>query len=178
MPKKKKKNSFRGKQGAVTRLTEPVRMKLMSCAVTIAEEICLAENYELVQTEFRYDGVSDILCIYLDKDGGIQMKDCTAFSRQLSDSLDVRFNYDVKYRLEISSPGIERPVVKESDYERFKGKKVVVKTREAIEGQKTFTGTIIGYSDGNAEILVDEIKIPIPFSIIKNAHLLADIGDK
>lgn len=104
----------------------------------------LVENaFELVDVEYVKEAGSWYLRCYIDKPGGITINDCELVSRALSDMLDEEdFIADDSYILEVSSPGLGRPLKKEKDFERSIGAQVEVKTYQAIDRQKEFTGTL------------------------------------
>ncbi len=145
---------------------------------TIASKICDDEGLELVHVEFISESHHYYLRIYIDKDGGVTMGDCTRVSRQLADVLDVHQIIDVEYRLEVSSPGISRPLFKKSDFTKFIGHRVVIRTLAVIEGKKKFTGILNGISETDCVTLsVDDHTFEIDFSSIKKARLAENNGD-
>lgn len=107
----------------------------------------LVENaFELVDVEYVKEAGNWYLRCYIDKPGGITINDCELVSRALSDMLDEEdFIADDSYILEVSSPGLGRPLKKEKDFERSIGAQVEVKTYQAIDRQKEFTGTLAAY---------------------------------
>jgi ribosome maturation factor RimP len=102
----------------------------------LAEPLCLSEGLELVHIEYQREQSGRTLRLYLDKPGGVTLDDCAAVSRQLGDILDVSLESEAAYRLEISSPGLNRPLGKLEDFKRFSGRRVKVRTRKAVQGQK------------------------------------------
>lgn len=144
----------------------------------IASKICDDEGLELVHVEFISESHHYYLRIYIDKDGGVTMGDCTLVSRQLADILDVNQVIDVEYRLEVSSPGISRPLFKKSDYTKFIGRLIVIRTFQAIDGKKKITGILNGISEKDCVTLsVDDHTFEIDFSSIKKARLAENNGD-
>lgn len=110
----------------------------------------------------------------LDIGSGVSLEDCTAVSRDVSTALDV--HEDVLpaggFRLEVSSPGLERPLVKLSDFERFSGREVRVRTRTPIERQRRFRGKLLGIVDRNIELDQDGKVLLIPHEDIAQANLV------
>jgi ribosome maturation factor RimP len=106
---------------------------------------------ELVDLEYQREERGWVLRIFLDKDGGINLDDCATASREISSLIDVENVIDTAYSLEVSSPGIERPLKKVSDFERFSGQLAKIKTLDAIDpdvsgkNRKTFVGTLSGF---------------------------------
>ena len=112
--------------------------KLIEVIREIMNPLILEKGLELVDIEYRREPRGKILRIYIDREGGVTIGDCTTISRELGTLLDV---YDVvpgPYNLEVSSPGLDRPLKKPRDFERFKGKKVRIKTKSDIQNTKLF----------------------------------------
>ena len=135
------------------------------------EDICQhsieAQGYELVDLQYKMG----LLQVFIDKDTGICLEDCVRISRLLSDVLDVEDPITEKYRLEVSSPGPNRPLSKRPDYERFIGRKAKIRTRQPIEGQKNFKGVLSGTSAEIVKLAVEGTIVSIPFSKIARAQL-------
>ena len=138
----------------------------------LAEPLCLSEGMELVHVEYQREPAGRTLRIYLDKPGGVTLDDCVNISRQLSDLLDVGVETEAPYRMEVSSPGIQRPLGRLDDFERFKGSRAKVRTVQALEGRKNFTGTLQGLSGLSVLLWVDNQALSIAFTDIVKAHLI------
>lgn len=134
----------------------------------------LEENhYELFNVEFQKEGKNWFLRVFIEKcvNGeyeNIGIDDCEAVSRFLSKRLDELDPIEQNYYLEVSSPGIDRPLIKERDYERFQGALVDVSLYEAVNGQKTITAKLIGFSDETL-LLSDEKETQIELPLDKVA---------
>ncbi len=119
----------------------------------IAQRVTESEGMELVEVEVKGSGNQRLVRIFIDKPAGVTHGDCELVSQQVGTILDVE---DVvpggRYTLEVSSPGIERKLLKPADYQRFQGKKVKVTLRDAIEGRRHWEGTLAGFSEGAAAI--------------------------
>lgn len=102
-------------------------------------------SFELVDVEFVKEGGNWYLRAYVDKEGGITIDDLEKVSRRLSELLDEKDFIEDSYILEVSSPGLGRPLKKEKDFERSLGKAVEVRTYRAVERQKEFTGILVSY---------------------------------
>ena len=102
-------------------------------------------NYELVDIEFVREGSNWFLRAYVEKEGGFSVNDCEKVSREFSDLLDKEDFIEESYILEISSPGLGRPLKKDKDFERSIGEEVEVKLYKAFEEQKEFSGTLEAY---------------------------------
>ncbi|MBA3011480.1 MAG: ribosome maturation factor RimP [Proteobacteria bacterium] len=137
----------------------------------VAAPLCLAEDFELVNVEVGAGDREKTVGIYLDKPGGITLDDCAYISRQLGDLIDVHIERIGRYRLEVSSPGPQRPLNKKEDFHRFTGERIKIETYEPIEGQKKFTGILERTNDDSVEIAVDGKKVEIADLLISKAIL-------
>ncbi len=137
----------------------------------VALPLCQAENFEIVQLEFVSGNKETILRLYLDKPGGIKLDDCVYVSRQLGDLIDVHVDELGSYRLEVSSPGPNRPLIKKSDYIRFKGERIKVETNEVISDKKKFTGILEMINDDSVVLDVDGSRVEISDHLIHKARL-------
>lgn len=109
-------------------------------------------NFELVDTEFVKEGGNYYLRVYIDKPGGINIDDCELISRALSDKLDEEDYIEEAYILEVSSPGLGRPLKKEKDYQRALGEEIEIKLYKAIDKVKEFQGILKSYDDETVTI--------------------------
>jgi ribosome maturation factor RimP len=151
--------------------------KFLAKVNNLAEPVCDAEGLELVHTEYQMEPGGEVLRLYIDKPGGINIDDCSAISRQVSDLLDIYIESDHRYRLEVSSPGLNRPLTKQEDYNRFKDQLVRLQSSRSIEGQKKFKGTLTGIKDGIVTLTVVERSVAIPFEDITKARLINYSGE-
>jgi ribosome maturation factor RimP len=129
------------------------------------------ESIELVDLEFNPSGKRWMLRIYIDKDGGITIADCAKVNRELGRALDVEDLIDHPYTLEVSSPGLTRPLRKIEDFAKHKGKPCRIVTREPMEGRKEFRGEILDAKDDKVEIKGKIDVFTIPICAIKKANL-------
>ncbi len=139
----------------------------------IAQRVAESEGMELVEVEIKGGGGQRLIRISIDKPAGITHADCELVSQQVGTILDVE---DVvpggRYTLEVSSPGVERKLIKPRDYERFQGKKAKVTLREPIEGQRHWEGTLAGLAAGTIALDVGHGRtILFPFEQVLKAHL-------
>lgn len=109
-------------------------------------------GFELVDVEYVKEGSTWYLRAYIDKPGGINIDDCETVSRRLSDILDEKDYIDEAYILEVSSPGLGRPLKKEKDYKRSLGEEVEIRTYRMIDRQKEFTGILKEYDEKTVTI--------------------------
>ena len=137
----------------------------------VAQPLCQAENFELVHLEIANSNKEKIVRLFLDKQGGITLKDCVYISRQLGDLIDIQIENIGSYRLEVSSPGPNRPLNTKEDFYRFKGERVKIWTNELIEDQKKFVGILEKVNNNSVVILVDKKEIEISDHVISKAKL-------
>lgn len=141
----------------------------------LTERVLAGTEYELVDVEYKKEGNQWYLRVYIDHPDGIGLDDCEQVSRKLSDLLDEKDPIPHSYNLEVSSPGIERPLKKDADFERFAGYKVVANTFAPINGKKSFTGKLLGLEGDAVAIFQDNQKVLIPRDKISLIHLSVDI---
>ena len=143
----------------------------------LAEPLCDSEGLELVHVEYQRESAGRILRLYIDRAGGVTLDDCVNVSRQLNDLLDVYLDDIGPYNLEVTSPGPERPLSRLQDYERFKGRKAKIKTRQPVNEQKNFTGIILEVAAKQIKLLSNEKIVTIPFGDITKARLVDVDGE-
>lgn len=134
------------------------------------------KNLELYRAEYKKEGKEWVLRVFLDKPVGseseyVSIEECEDVTRWLSDVLDKEDFIDRSYNLEVSSPGLDRELIKDSDYERFKGRLVEVKTYEQINGSKELEGTLLGREEGIVRIEEDGKTLDIPADKISKINL-------
>jgi ribosome maturation factor RimP len=138
----------------------------------LAAPLAQGEGMEIVDIEFRPEGTRGgrVLRLYMDKEGGPSVDDLSRVSRRLSDLLDSEDAIAGAYTLEVSSPGINRPLKRPEHFARFVGKRIRVRTRDMIEGRRSFVG-ILDQVLGDSVILTQEGKqYQIPFSMIDKSN--------
>lgn len=132
-------------------------------------EVC---GFELVEVEYLHEDGRHVLRVYLDREGGVTLDQCAEASRLIGPLLDAADFVDSAYVLEVSSPGIERPVRKPVDFERFAGETIRVITHASVAGRKRFTGAIGGFDDGMVRLSMEDESISIHLDNIKTAKLV------
>jgi ribosome maturation factor RimP len=155
----------------VTALPEEVERQI--------QRIVESEGLELVHIEYRRQGRSFLLRIDIDKEGGVNIDDCSLVSQQVSTWLDVEDPIPAEYELQVSSPGLDRKFYRPSDYQKFIGRLVRVKTSKAIRGLHVIVGRLKEF-DGTAVVVTDPVmkKDPdytIPLADIKETRLEVEI---
>jgi ribosome maturation factor RimP len=151
----------------VTRVTE------------LAVPLAAALGLELAEVEYRQEGRQMVLRLYIERDGdgGVTLDDCAAVSRELAEILEVEDFIQGNYNLEVSSPGLNRPLKKPSDYGRFAGRIVKIKTFELLPDdagnmRKTFTGELLGLEEGIVRLKLNEGQTAgIPLGKVAKANL-------
>lgn len=140
-------------------------------------------GFELVDLEYKREGRDWFLRLFIDKQGGVTLDDCVNVSHEVSALLDVEDVIETAYRLEVSSPGLDRPLKKTQDYDRFAGRLVKVKTYEKLDPdgrgheRKTFTGKLLGLEGGLVRIEQQDKKggvVELPLEAIAKANLEID----
>ncbi|MCK5100156.1 MAG: ribosome maturation factor RimP [Desulfobacteraceae bacterium] len=137
----------------------------------IIEPVCEAEGIEFVHAECLSGESGMLIRFYLDKPNGITIDDLTGMSRQFDDLLDVHFDNLGSYRLEVSSPGLDRPLSKKKDFKRFVGNRVKIKINEFIEKRKEFTGILKNVTEAGVTIDSDNKEFFIEFEQMNKARL-------
>jgi ribosome maturation factor RimP len=143
----------------------------------LAEPLCLSEGLELVHVSYQREPGGRVLRLYVDKPGGVSLDDCVTVSRQLGDMLDVGEEIDESYRMEVSSPGQNRPLSKLDDFHRFIGCRAKIHLARPVKGQKNFTGTIDGIDDRSVKLTNNNHTLVIELANIANAHLIQYNGE-
>jgi ribosome maturation factor RimP len=158
---------FRKRRFSMSKVTEIVE----ELAAPIVSDLGL----ELVEVEYLKEGKDWFLRVYIDKDNGVDIEECGQVSEKLSEKLDEIDPIPHNYFLEVSSPGAERPLKKEKDFEKAIGKNVFVKTYEPLDGEKTFEGILTAF-DGSVVSIEVKIKtrkktVDIPYEKVASARL-------
>ncbi|MBQ3181122.1 MAG: ribosome maturation factor RimP [Firmicutes bacterium] len=140
----------------------------------MAEPLCADNNAELVAVEWVKTGREWTLRLFIDAEGGVDHELCAAVSRVVSDALDVLDFIEPAYNLEVSSPGLERPLVKPADFQRFAGEPVCIRLFAAQGGKKEFYGDLVGYTPEGVEITEEKTGTRLVFARadIAKAHLV------
>lgn len=149
-------------------------------AITLAfleeliEPVVQSMGLELWGIEFSPAGRRHgaVLRIFIDSADGIGIDDCERVSRQVSSVMDVEDPIATEYRLEVSSPGLDRPLFKLAHYDAFKGQKVKVKLLALFEGRRNFTGIIKGVEDNDVVLVVDEHEYLLPIDTIGKGSIV------
>lgn len=140
-------------------------------AWALLESELAEQGYELIEVEYILVNGAMTLRLYIDREAGVNVDDCANASRLVSAILDQSDFIGIEYILEVSSPGIERPIRKPDDFLRFVGKSVKIKTVTPIEGRRRYSGTLNGFEDGLIGVEVDGEVHKIHIENVKKAKL-------
>ena len=117
-----------------------------------------------------------MLRIYMDKEGGVSVDDCAEISKKIDDLIDIKVPIPFRYSLEVSSPGLDRPLRTEKDFQRFCGHRARIRTREPLEGRRNFTGRIARCVDGIVDLEDERGAIQrVAVTAIEKARLIVEI---
>jgi ribosome maturation factor RimP len=155
---------------------ENQRHSLEASITELAEQLASSIQMEVVLVESKGDGNRSVVRVFIDKLEGVSLEDCERFSKRFSVLLDVENLIPFSYTLEVSSPGVNRPLVKESDFRRFCGKEAKIRIRQPLEGQRNFKGKIVGVTEGRLELeVIPGKQVGIALIDIEKANLIADL---
>src|SRR5688572_30618836 len=141
----------------------------------LIEQVVEGQGYEVVDVEFKGSGKNSVIRIFIDHASGISHRDCELISEQVGTVLDVEDLIPLSYTLEVSSPGLDRKLVKESDYTRFEGKLAKIQTRIPLQHQKVFRGRLRGFQDGKIILELSTGGLfEIPLDVVRESRLEFD----
>ncbi len=164
-------SGYNAKRGRMSDIVKNYRQRI----IEIIEPLISGEGMEIVDVECLRMKTRWLVRLYIDKEGGVTIDDCTNVSHEAGDLLDV---YDIPpgpYTLEVSSPGLDRPLARDKDFIRYRGSKVRVRLIDKIEGSRNLKGTLEDFLEENGEKIiildVDGKKYRIPKASVAKAHL-------
>jgi ribosome maturation factor RimP len=144
----------------------------------MAERVAASEGLILVDVEVKGGGSNQLLRIYIDKPEGVSHADCQAVSEQVGALLDIEDLFPGKYLLEVSSPGLDRQLVKPSDFEYFAGRRVRIVLRQPLDGQRILEGKLAGFESGRVRLDTGRGEIrELELTRISKARLLFEAGN-
>ena len=133
-----------------------MRKSIEATIEEIVQPIVDEKNFEIVDIEYVKEAGEYYLRVYLDKEGGISLSDCEVVSRELSEILDKKDPIKENYFLEVSSPGLDRPLKKDKDFVRYAGRDVEIKLYKPWNGSKQFEGELVGLTEeNNIRVIID-----------------------
>jgi len=145
--------------------------KICDEVASLTESLLSSEGFTLIDVEYRSEPRGRTLRLVVDREGGITLEDCADISHQVGDLLDAKADLHGAYHMEISSPGLDRPLTKPKHFIHFKGRQVSVKTGTPIKGKRDFRGLLNGFSDGMVVVQAKGHVYNIPLDTIVKAHL-------
>ncbi len=154
-------------------MTESVLKKIEQLIEPVLEEM----GIELVDMEYLSGQGKGVLRIYADRPAGISLDDCAMVSREIGHLLDVKDLLPHHYVLEVSSPGLDRPLKKEKDFLMAVGKKIKVKTAVPLKGRRNFSGLLQSFESGMLQLKLDDTVVEIPEDSVNKANLVYDFED-
>ncbi len=140
--------------------------------IDLTEPILEGMGYELVDAEYRLEQGRWVLRLYIDSEKGVTLDDCARVSRGIGDVVGARDLIAHRYVLEVSSPGLDRPLRREKDFTRVIGKKIKVRTLAPVEGRRNFTGYLTDFQEGNLFMETNGQSVILPRSGIEKANLV------
>ena len=152
-------------------MTDPMSEAVVGTIQSMVTPILQEMDLELVDIFYRREQGGWILRLIIDRENGVTLDDCTAVSREVSQLLDIEDIIEQVYNLEVSSPGLDRPLKSIGDFQRFTGRKAKVTTREPIQGNQVFIGRINKVEDELIILEVGQQELSIPFSEVARARL-------
>lgn len=136
--------------------------KIEETVLELAEPVALEHDVYVVDISYKKSDEGYELCVYIDKEGGVGIDDCESFSRAFEEVMDREDPIESNYTLEVSSPGVDRKLVKDREFEYYIGREVDVKLYKSLEGLKEFTGILTDYKDKTAYIEYQNNILQIP----------------
>ena len=133
-------------------------------------------GFELVDVEYLSVHGKWVLRLYIDKEGGVTLDDCASVSREIGDLIDVKDVIVHAYTLEVSSPGLDRPLKKEKDFEHAIGKKIKVKTVTAVEGRRNYIGYLRNFQEGILYMELERGGVHFPWKDVDKANLVYEFN--
>lgn len=132
-------------------------------------------GYEFVGAEYLPQGKHSVLRVFIDHESGINVDDCAKVSHQISGLLDVEDVVKGQYNLEVSSPGLDRPLFTEAQFNAYVGHKVKLALAVAVNGRRKFQGILTGCAEGKVRLEVDDEEVELLFTTIDRANLIPEI---
>lgn len=150
---------------------------LLELIEELIEPIITSEGMELIDIEYRRESRGWVIRFYIDKEGELTLTHCSHLSKEIGDLLEVKDLIPHNYILEVSSPGLNRPLKKENDFITYVGETIKVKTFKPIDQRKRFQGTLLGYKEGKVMLSSDNQEVHIPFPLIAKANIQYQFPD-
>lgn len=154
-------------------MPHPVAQEIMALIEPVLDEM----QVELVDVEYVTQRGRWVLRVYIDKQGGVTLDDCAEVSREIGDIIDVSEIIRTEYVLEVSSPGLNRPLRRERDFAWAVGKKIKIRVREAVEGRRNFTGRLEAFKDGMLSLKTETGRVAIALAAVEKANRIYEFDE-
>jgi ribosome maturation factor RimP len=143
---------------------------------SLAQRVACSMDMEVVLVELKGGAGRSVVRIFIDQPGGVSLDDCERFSKRVSAVLDVEDLIPFSYVLEVSSPGLDRPLVREEDYRRFAGRLAKIRLHSAQEGRRNFQARILGSDQGRIRLEAEPGRVlEVALSDIEKANLVIEL---
>jgi len=156
-------------------MREEIQVQIQRQVEELAETLVVSEGMELVDLEYRRQGPRWVLRLFIDKEDGVTIDDCANISKELGDLLDVKDIIPQAYVLEVSSPGLNRPLRKKEDFSRFAGRKVQIRLFTPMEGRKKIVGNLVGIENETVIVAAPEGRCSVALKDIDRANLVYEL---
>lgn len=147
----------------------------VSVLMALLEPVINAMGFRLWGVEYLAQGKHSVLRVYLDKEGGIDIEDCAEASRQISSLLDVEDPIKGEYTLEVSSPGLDRPLFTLDQFREYAGEYVSLRLRESFAGRRNFSGQIKAVDDDEVVLIAGDEEYILPYELIEKANVVSQV---
>lgn len=150
--------------------------RVEDAVTSVAEPLAASLGYELVLVQHARDRGEWFLRCFIDRPGGVTLDDCQAFSEALKSELDARGLVPEPYTLEVASPGLDRPLVRPADYERFRGRRAELVCYSPVAGRRRWVGRLAGLDGDRVRLVPDgtQEEVPLPLSKVARARLVVE----
>jgi ribosome maturation factor RimP len=143
--------------------------------INLIEPVLMAEGLELVDVEYKKEGKSWVLRVFIDKEEGVKVEDCQKVSHLTGDLIDIEEIIQTPFNLEVSSPGLDRPLKREKDFIKFKGRQIRLHSIAPIDGRRKFIGTLADFKDQTVFMDLEGNSFKILLSQVAKANLVIEI---
>jgi ribosome maturation factor RimP len=166
-------DGFTGKWAVARFFFRWTKMKIDSEKISVlAEHVAQDELVELVDVEIAAEGPRSVIRVFIDREGGVQLRDCASFSRKLGAILDVEDPLAGPYSLEVSSPGMDRRLRQPKHFAACRGKRVKISLSAPVDGSRNFRGTLLGSDEEGIELDRDGRTFRLPYRLMRKANLV------
>lgn len=141
------------------------------------EPIISNDGFEIIELEYKNEPGGQVLRIYIDSPNGITLEDCISVTRSIEDVIEIEELVPNSYRLEVSSPGWNRPLRKAADFDRFKGSEIKLESKSPIEGRKRWRGQLLGLENDDILVMVDGKLCHVPWNNLAKARVMPNTNE-